>query len=241
MAELSSVAIVLTGYTVLGLAGFGSALTIVPLLAWKWPLPEVVTLVLLLDLPATLMHSGMNWRRMEMAELRRLLPGILVGTVVGLWLTRHVESHWPLLALGLYVTGMGFALFRAGSQLATIQGRWAVVFGLGIGVVEMVFGTAGPLIVTWLSRRIPDPEKVRASIPMVLTVVVLIVLVGMASEGRLSSISLWQSWSTLLLPALGGVWLGHKLSRFVPAARLRQLICLLLICSGLALVRKALS
>ena len=53
---------VFVGYTVLGLTGFGSALVVVPLLAWQWPLPEVVALTLMLDLPASLMHSGLNWR-----------------------------------------------------------------------------------------------------------------------------------------------------------------------------------
>ena len=34
-------AVVLLGYVVLGITGFGSALVIVPLLAWRWPLTEV--------------------------------------------------------------------------------------------------------------------------------------------------------------------------------------------------------
>ena len=45
---LGPVGVVLLGYTVLGLTGFGSALVIVPLLAWQWPLPEVVALTLLM-------------------------------------------------------------------------------------------------------------------------------------------------------------------------------------------------
>ena len=51
--------VVLWGYTVLGLTGFGSALVIVPLLAWNWPLPEVVALTLLMDVPASAFHSGL--------------------------------------------------------------------------------------------------------------------------------------------------------------------------------------
>ncbi len=34
---LGPMGVVLLGYTVLGLTGFGSALVIVPLLAWHWP------------------------------------------------------------------------------------------------------------------------------------------------------------------------------------------------------------
>ena len=41
------------GYLVLGITGFGSALVTVPLLAWIWPLPEVVVLAILLDIPAS--------------------------------------------------------------------------------------------------------------------------------------------------------------------------------------------
>jgi uncharacterized membrane protein YfcA len=76
--------VVLLGYTVLGLTGFGSALVVVPLLAWNWPLPAVVALTLLMDVPASAFHSGLNWRQVQWHELRRLLPGMVVGTVLGL-------------------------------------------------------------------------------------------------------------------------------------------------------------
>ena len=83
--------VVLLGYSVLGLTGFGSALVIVPLLAWRWPLPEVVALTLLMDVPASAFHSGLNWRQVQWTELGKLLPGLVVGTLAGLWLTHHLH------------------------------------------------------------------------------------------------------------------------------------------------------
>ena len=233
-------AAVLLGYTVLGLTGFGSALVLVPLLAWQWPLPEVVALTLMLDLPASLMHSGLNWRQVQWAELRRLLPGMVLGTLAGLWLTHHVHSRWPLLALGVYVAAVGLRALRAGRAQAPLLPRWGVVYGGGIGVVEMLFGTAGPVVVAWLTRRLPDPQQVRATIPMVMAVAVLTVLAGMASDGRLSESALWQRWMLLIVPALFAVWLGHRLAHRVPLARLRQTICALLVVSGGVLAIKAL-
>ena len=231
---------VAAGYTVLGLTGFGSALVIVPLLAWQWPLPQVVALTLMLDLPASLMHSGLNWRRVQWSELRRLLPGMVLGTLAGLWLTHHLSSRWPLLALGIYVAGVGLRALRAGQQRQPLHERWGMVYGAGLGVVEMLFGTAGPVVVAWLTRRLPDPHQVRASIPMVMAVAVLTVLAGMASDGRLSQPVLWQRWLMLIVPALAGVWLGHRLAHRVPVARLRQVICGLLVVSGSVLAAKAL-
>jgi uncharacterized membrane protein YfcA len=231
---------VLVGYLVLGLTGFGSALVIVPLLAWQWPLPEVVALTLMLDLPASLMHSGLNWRQVQWPELRRLLPGMVVGTVLGLWLSHHLSSRWPLLALGVYVAAVGLRALRARQGHQPLSERWAAVYGMGIGVVEMLFGTAGPVVVAWLTRRLPDPHEIRATIPMVMAVAVLTVLAGMAVDGRLSQPALWQRWLLLIVPALAGVWLGHRLAHRVPVARLRQMICALLVVSGSVLAAKAL-
>lgn len=231
---------VLAAYLVLGLTGFGSALVIVPLLAWQWPLPEVVTLTLMLDLPASLLHSGLNWRKVQWSELRRLLPGMVLGAVLGLWLTHHLHSRWPLLALGLYVALVGLRALRAGATQRPLGPRWGVVYGTGIGMVEMLFGTAGPVVVAWLTRRLPDPQQVRATIPMVLVLAVLTVLTGMAVDGRLSQPVLWQRWIWLILPALAGVWLGHRLAHRVPVAGLRQIICALLVVSGSVLAVKAL-
>lgn len=231
---------VLTGYLVLGLTGFGSALVIVPLLAWQWPLPEVVALALMLDLPASLMHSGLNWRQVQWPELRRLLPGMVLGTLAGLWLARHPDSRWPLLALGLYVAVVGLRALRPGTVFEPLQARWAWLYGMGVGVVEMLFGTAGPVVVAWLTRRLSDPREIRASIPMVISVAALTVLAGMAVDGRLSQAALWQRWVWLIVPALAGVWLGHRLARRVPVARLRQTICALLVLSGSVLALKAL-
>ncbi|WP_291914807.1 sulfite exporter TauE/SafE family protein [Limnohabitans sp.] len=238
---LLPIAVVLGGYTVLGLTGFGSALVVVPLLAWNWPLPEVVALTLLMDVPASAFHSGLNWRRVQWRELRRLLPGMVVGTLVGLWLMQHMSARWPLLLLGLYVAAAGLNALRPRTiAQATVAMGWAYPVGTAIGLVEMLFGTAGPLVVAWLNRRLSDVQQMRASTPMIITAAAATVLLGMAWEGRLSNGLLWQRWTVLMGVALVGVWLGHRVAHRVPAARLRQIICGLLVISGLMLALGAL-
>ena len=238
---LYPIGVVLLGYTVLGLTGFGSALVVVPLLAWKWPLPAVVALTLLMDVPASAFHSGLNWRQVQWRELRRLLPGMVLGTLAGLWLVQHMNSRWPLLLLGVYVAGVGLnALRPKASQLPSAAPVWAWPVGAAIGLVEMLFGTAGPVVVAWLSRRLSDVQEMRASTPLIISVTAATVLLGMAWEGRLSSGWIWQRWTLLIGVALLGVWLGHRLANRVPVARLRQIICALLVVSGSLLALGAL-
>ncbi|BDR09721.1 sulfite exporter TauE/SafE family protein [Comamonas thiooxydans] len=236
------VCVVLLGYVVLGITGFGSALVIVPLLAWHWPLPEVVALTLLMDVPASLLHGGLNLRQVSFAELRRLLPGIAVGALAGLWLSSVLAATWPLLVLGLYVVMVGAQTLRVAPakrpQLAT---PWAYAMGGAIGVVEMLFGTAGPLVVAGFSRRLSDVNVVRASTPVAIAASACAVLATMGWSGRLSHIDLWQRWLALIGVAVLGVMLGNRMAHSVPPLALRKVICGLLIVSGLTLVAHALN
>lgn len=232
-------AVVLLGYVVLGITGFGSALVIVPLLAWRWPLPEVVALTLLLDVLASLLLGGLNLRQVDFGELRRLLPGMVVGALVGLWLSRSLNSNWPLLVLGLYVAAVGAQALRprpAAQPRPPAAAPWALAAGGVIGVVEMLFGTAGPLVVAWLSRRLSNVHALRASTPLVITVSACSVLLTMGWAGRLSQPELWMRWLGLAGVAVCGVLLGNRWARHVSPAALRKLICGLLVISGLTLV-----
>lgn len=242
MVELAyPVFVVLLGYIVLGITGFGSALVIVPLLAWRWPLPEVVALAILMDVPASILHGGLNLRQVNFAELRRLLPGMAVGTLAGLWITGILDPRWPLFALGLYVSAVGVNALkpRPLSSQRTVAAPWAHGMGFAIGAVEMLFGTAGPLAVAWLNRRLKDVHVLRASTPVILVVSASAVLLGMGWAGRLSSGELWSRWSSLMGVALVGVLLGNRLVRSVSVETLRKVICGLLVLSGLSLVSNA--
>ncbi|MEG0558029.1 MAG: sulfite exporter TauE/SafE family protein [Comamonas sp.] len=236
------VCVVLLGYVVLGITGFGSALVIVPLLAWQWPLPEVVALTLLMDVPASLLHGGLNLRQVNFAELRRLLPGMAVGALVGLWLSSVLAASWPLLVLGLYVVMVGAQTLRvAPAKRPQLAAPWAYAMGGAIGVVEMLFGTAGPLVVAGFSRRLSDVNVLRASTPVAIAASAGAVLVTMGWSGRLSHVDLWQRGLALMGVAVLGVMLGNRLACRVSPVALRKVICGLLIVSGLTLVAHALS
>ncbi len=230
------IATVLLGYIVLGITGFGSALMIVPLLSWQWPLVEVVALVLLLDVPASFFQAGLNMQHVAKSELKRLLPGLVVGAVLGLWLTRVLEPRWPLLALGVYVMSVGIANLRPHRAKKPITSAyWSSAAGVLIGMIEMLFGTAGPAIVAWLQRRLSDVHALRATTSLVIAISACAVLATMGVTGRLSSATLWWRWCILIGVALVGVAIGNRLARQISPLVLKKIICTLLVMSGLAL------
>ena len=235
--------VALLGYTVLGLTGFGSALVMVPLLALHWPLATVVPLVLLTDVPASLWHSGLNLRRIAWGEVRALVPTMLLGVLLGVWLTAWSRQAWPLLVLGLYIVVVGVRGLRPGVLEAAARPRHPALgwfAGLMVGLVASLFGTAGPVVIAWLARRLPDPLDLRATVPMVIVVVASSALLGMALGGQLDQPLIWAAWPPLLLLAVAGVTLGHRLAQRLPAHRVRGFIFGLLVVSGLAMVVRAL-
>lgn len=237
------VAVVLTGYVVLGITGFGSALVIVPLLAWRWPLAEVVPLALLMDVAASALMGRLNLALVRWDVLRQLAPGMLLGGVLGLWLFQRTPSAWPLLALGVYVAWVGLRALRqvaAAAEPAPAPAWLGALYGLGVGLVQVAFGTAGPLVLAWLARRSVPALAVRASTPVIMLVVAAFVLALFAADGRLASGVLWQRVPVLMPVALAGVWLGHAVAGRLNAAHLRRAICALLVLSGGLLVLNAL-
>lgn len=232
--------IVFVGFFILGIAGFGSALIIVPLLAWNWPLKFVVPLVLLMDVPAALFHTGLNFRQVAWKELPPLLPSILMGSLVGLVFINLSPGLWPMILLGLYILWVGVQGLRA-QTMAISNPSWARhFFGFMMGWVETMFGTAGPVVLAWFSVRLSDPYLVRATMPMALVGISGIAILMLLVSGSLSDPTLWTVLMYLLPIALTGVWLGHRLAVKLKSDLFRPVIYVFLCLSGLILCTRPL-
>lgn len=241
---LYGVAVVLLGYTVLGLSGFGSALVMVPLLGWQWPLTTVVPLVLLLDVPASLLYGGLNLKHVAWPEVRRLILPMVAGAAAGAWLAAHAPGLWPLLALGVYVVAVGVRglrlSWRPAAKPPLAAPAWAPLAGGLIGAIETLFGTAGPPVLMWLARRVPDISTLRATTPPTIVVAALLALVSMQLSGQASLPELALPGLALAGVALIGVMLGHRLAQRLAPTVIARIIYGLLVVSGLAMCVRAL-
>lgn len=238
--EIFPILVVFMGYFILGLAGFGSALIIVPLLAWDWPLSFVVPLVLLIDIPAAILHTGLNFRQVMWRELPPLLPSVFVGALVGMGLMRWTQGEWLLLLLGGYIIFIGWRGLQGSAVAVQLNPNARHLSGFAMGLVETMFGTAGPVVMSWLSQRLSDPFLIRATMPMAIIGLSSIALGMVGASGGLDEIALWKTLLGLLPFALAGVWLGHQISQRISAGVLRPFIYGFLCTSGFVLCARAL-
>ena len=233
------VAVIALGFFVLGVTGFGSALVIVPLLSWQWPLAQVVPLVLLLDFGGCLLLGGLQRDHIDARVLLRLLPWLLGGAGLG-WLviqqTHGANSPFLLLLLGCYVIWVGLRGLRQPTLSQHSLFRNPQLSGVLAGLIEVVFGTSGPVVVSHLVTRFNDAHTLRVNISAALLLLSGLASLVMAATGRLSSPVLGAWLPALAITALISLLLGHRLAHRLPAQRLRQAILGLLILSGLSLL-----
>lgn len=226
-------------YGVRGVAGFGSGLIAVPLLALLWPLTFVVPLVLLLDFTASLLVGGAARRRLDWREIAMLLPTSLTGVVAGTVLLVSLPRQPLLVVLGLFVIAFGLrSLLRLHGD-RPVSRLWALPAGLLGGTVSALFGTGGPPYVIYLSHRIRDLPRLQATFAGLFMIEGVTRIATFAAAGLFAGGNFALAYAAALPLTLTSLFAGMRLSRRVPQARVPELIGSLLLVSGASLLWKA--
>lgn len=237
----AAAAVVLLAYFIRGIAGFGSGLIAVPLLALFLPLTFVVPLVLLLDFTASLLLGGVDFKHVQWREVGVLLPFSVVGVLVGTHLLVSLPLTPLLLNLAVFI-----ALFALRSLL-NLQGNkpvsqwWAIPASLTGGTVGGLFGTGGPPYVIYLNHRIRDKTALRAAFSALFFLEGLVRIATFMAAGLLLASSVWWAALGALPLMLVALWLGGRVHVGITAAQLNRLIGLLLLGASVSLALKALS
>ena len=227
-------------YTVFGLTGFGSSITAMPMLAHLMPLRMAVPMMLLFDLGAASLVGIKNRSAIELRELLRLVPFLLVGMALGVTLLVSVPERVLLLVLGVFVLAYSAWSLLLRAERKPIATGWSALFGTVGGIFTALFGTGGPIYTIYLARRIFDPRALRTTISSLIFFncfvrLGLFATAGLYAQGDVLLLALY------LLPcALGGLFVGSRLNRILPAARVLQIVWGILILGGISLIVRGL-
>jgi uncharacterized protein len=234
-----SLAVVATGYTVLGVTGFGSALLIVPVLAHWLPLDQVVPAILMLDVFACVLLGALSFRQVAWRELLVMAPGILIGTASGLLLPALLAPRLLLGALGTLVLLYALRGLLGAGLVRLANRRLALPAGFATGLIETLFGVAGPVLVMYLGGRLGNPAILRPTLAIGVVCASSAALVAFGFDGRLpSGTTLWLlGLSVLIIPL--ALRLGMRIARGLKPPAVVRLIHLLLLASGGSLLLRA--
>lgn len=231
-----SAAVLFVAYVVRGIAGFGSGLISVPLLALFFPLPVVVPIIVLLDYVGSASQGLRNRKLIAWREQLPLIPFTLVGVGVGLSLLQSLNSATLAQALAVFI--IVYAVYQLlpfpelrGSRLFAVPGG-----ALG-GLIGTVFGAGGPFYIIYLGLRGLDKSALRATFAANFLIDGGIRLTGYAAFGFFDRTALFYIAAALPIVALA-LFLGGRVHSSLSPAVFTRLISVLLLVSGVALLLK---
>ena len=232
--------IIVSAYVVYGLTGFGSSITALPLLVQIIPLRTAVPLMLIFDLCVGLLMGLRNRKVIDRSEVKRLLPFMLLGMLLGVTLLVKVPERALMLLLGVFVLSYSAWTLVLRPELKPMSTRWAGFFGTLGGVFTALFGTGGPIYTIYLARRLPDKTILRATISGLIFVAALARLVLFTGAGLYAQPQVLPLAAVLLPCALLGLYAGNRLHHRLPQQRVVQIVWAVLIIGGAGLVWRGL-
>lgn len=232
--------VLLLAYFVRGISGFGSGLIAVPLLALKFPLPQVVPFMLLADFTASATIGGLNFQRVEFSEIKRLLPVSVLGVALGTGLLVYLPATILLYTLAAFILAFGvrFLLLKPGA-FTPASPAWAYPAALTGGAVGGMFGTGGPPYVIYLSHRIEDKSILRATLSGLFFMEGLIRIITFLVVGLLLDWDIWLSTLLALPIILAALYTGSHIHSRLSNLQMQHLVGWLLLGSAASVVFKA--
>lgn len=236
LIQLLLAAVILFGaYLIRGIAGFGSGLISIPLLALMLPLTMVVPLVGLLDYLASTSHGVQHRRAIQWRDIIPLLPFTFTGVLTALYLFKTVDAELLRSALGGFIVLYAFYSLLSSGPASHGSRLWAAPAGALGGLIGTLFGTGGPFYVIYLRLRQLDKGAFRATAATIFLIDGSSRIVGYFFSG-------FYELDTMLLLAAAlpvmiiGMYVGGHIHTNISQRTFQQAIGVLLIGSGMALL-----
>lgn len=228
--------VVLLAYWVRGMAGFGSGLIAVPLLTLMWPVTLVVPVVVALDYLGSASQGIKNVDQVAWTEQLVLIPFMVIGVAVGLWLLYAVSTGLLARILGGFV--IVYAIYQM-LPLPELRGSRVAASYCGLlgGLVGTLFGTGGPFYVIYLNLRGLDRNVFRATFAMNFLIDGGVRLAAFVAAGLYHRQTL--GYLLAAVPIAGaGLYVGGRIQTGFSQRAFQLVIRVLLLTSGLALLLK---
>lgn len=232
--------VILFAYTVFGISGFGSTVVAVPILAHFLPVSYLVPLMVLLDMSAAIFVGTSGREHVSREELKRLIPFMFAGFVVGVTLLVKAPQEWLKAALGVFALVVGVQSIVNPVLHRRISRWWCIPVGLAGGAIATVFGAGGPIYATYLGGRLRDKSQVRATISSLISISAFTRAVLYAISGLLLHLSILAGMAVLAPFAWMGLKAGSRIHLGLTQEQMRRLIGALLVLTGLSLLARTL-
>lgn len=215
-----------------GFSGFGSVLLSLPLLALFLDIKTAIPLVALMGVMLTIFLLIPLWKDLEWSRIWPLLLGALPGVPIGIFILKSLNSRLLLTFLGLILVcyALYSLLFKVAGRGLNI--RWAYFSGFLAGCFGGAFSAAGPPVIVYVSVQSWRKELIKSTLQGFFLVSGLMVIIGQAMTGLITS-QVLVLFLYSLAPLALGTYTGHFFFGKIREETYRRVILVLLLCLGI--------
>jgi len=230
--------VIVVGYTVFGLSGFGSTVISVPILAHFLPVSYLVPLMVILDMTSATLMGARGREQVAVAELKRILPFMFMGFVVGATALVKVPDDYLRPALAVFTIAIGLNSILNPRVRGGISPWWCIPTGIVGGAVATVFGAGGPLYATYLSGRLQDKTEIRSTMSALISISAFTRAIVYAIAGLLLHMAILVGGLALAPFVFIGLTIGHRIHVGLTQEQMRRVVGAIVVVTGTLLLFK---
>jgi uncharacterized membrane protein YfcA len=230
--------VIVVAYTVFGLSGFGSTVISVPILAHFLPVSYLVPLMALLDMASATIMGTQGREHVAKDEIKRIIPFMFVGFVIGATVLVGVPDKYLRLALGVFAVGVGLYSIVNPGVTRKFSTWWSVPVGIVGGSIATIFGAGGPIYATYLGGRLEDKTVIRATMSALIAISAFSRALVYVASGLILHAAIFAGFVVLAPFVWVGLKVGHRIHTGLTQQQMRRAIGGLLVVTGSSLLAR---
>jgi hypothetical protein len=173
------------------------------------------------------------------AEIARMLPFVLIGTLAGVTVLVNLPRSAAMLALGAFIAMYATYALVSRPGATMVSRHWAYLAGFAGGITSTLFGAGGPPYAIYLSHRPLVKEQFRATITLTTVFSIGMRVAAFAITGLLLKAEVLLAALFAMLAAMVGLSLASWAFRHVTREFLLRVVAVLLLANGVSLIVRA--
>lgn len=224
---LFAILVVVAAGFVRGYSGFGFSMIVVVTLSMILTPSQIVPVVLLLEVAASLWLMPHVWQQVQWRFLGWLFLGVAVGTPVGSELLSNMPDRPMRAAIAMAVIALALMLWW-GVRLKKMPGKPAIISGgLISGVLNGSAAIGGPPVVLLLFSSPASVDVSRASLILFFLGTDIYATI-MCAVHHMVTVQTLLFAALLLIPLVSGLYLGNRSFIHTPPETFRKRVIILL-------------
>ena len=222
-------------YFVKGLCGFANTLVFSTILSFSTNNVNISPVELVLGLPSNIMISYKERKSVQWKVCLPLAGLVLLGDIPGILLLKNTNTQVIKGIFGFVIIAIGIEMLLREYMRKTKKSQLLLItIGILSGILCGLYGI-GALLAAYLGRVTDNSSSFKGNLCIVFLIDNLFRLVMYGVTGIITLATLKQS--VILFPFMAlGLFLGMKGSSFLDEKKIKKLVIIMLILSGVSLI-----